>query len=74
MSADWYYMKRRWIGGTKKIGPITDQELIERIDHGEIKPETLLISSKTRNRWVKMEEIASAVRHWHKTHPAAGSH
>ncbi len=27
MSGDWYFMRRRWIGGAKKVGPITDHDL-----------------------------------------------
>jgi len=71
MSGDWFYMKHRWIGGTKKIGPITDTDLLGRIDDGQIKPDTLLMSSKTRNRWIRMEEIGPAIKHWRKLHPSS---
>lgn len=69
MSADWFYLKRRWFGGTKKIGPLDDQDLLVRIDNGDIKPDTLLISAKTRNRWVKMEEVGPALKRYRKGHP-----
>jgi len=69
MSADWFYLKRRWFGGTKKMGPLDDQDLLVRIDNGDIKPDTLLISAKTRNRWVKMEEVGPALKRYRKGHP-----
>ncbi len=69
MSGDWFYMKRRWIGGTQKVGPLSDTDLLVRIDHGQINPDTLVLSSKTKNRWVKMAEIGPAIKHWRKLHP-----
>lgn len=69
MSGDWFYMKRRWLGGTKKVGPLTDADLLLRIDEGKIHPDTLLLSMKTKNKWVRMEEISAAMKHWRKLHP-----
>jgi len=69
MSADWFYLKRRWFGGTKKVGPLAESDLLVRIDKGEITPTTMLISAKTKNRWVKMEEIGPALKQWKKGHP-----
>lgn len=71
MSAHWFYMKRRWIGGAKKVGPLTEHDLLLRIDRGEITPETLLYSEKTKHHWVKMEEIAPALKRWQASHAAA---
>jgi len=71
MSADWFFMKRRWFGGAKKVGPLSDHDLLLRIDSGEIKPDTLVSGGKTKHRWVKMEEIGPALKHYQKTHPAA---
>jgi hypothetical protein len=76
MNADWYYLKRRWYGGSKKVGPLHEHELLHRIDIGEITPDTLLMSSKTRQHWVKMSQVAPAMEHWqwlqHPTHPHGG--
>lgn len=72
MSADWYFMKRRWIGGTKKVGPLSENDLLTRIDNEEIHPETLLMSeSKTKAHWVKMSEVGPAIKRWRKNHPSA---
>ncbi len=71
MSADWFYLKRRWFGGSKKVGPLDEHDLLARIDNGDIKPETLLMSAKTRNRWVKMAEVEPALKHYRKGHPTA---
>jgi hypothetical protein len=69
MSADWYYIKYRWVLGSKKVGPISDAELLTKIDSGEITPQTLLMSSKTHEHWVKMSEISTAYKRWLKSHP-----
>ncbi|MGV3484248.1 MAG: DUF4339 domain-containing protein [Planctomycetaceae bacterium] len=67
--SDWYYMKRRWLGGTRKVGPLSDSDLLLRIDQGKITPETLLLSMKTKHKWVRMEEIGPAMKHWRQLHP-----
>lgn len=69
MSADWYYIKHHWVFGSKKVGPVSEHELLSKIDSGEITPQTLLMSSKTRDHWVKMSEIASAYKRWRQSHP-----
>jgi hypothetical protein len=71
MNGDWFYMKRRWIGGTQKVGPLSDSDLLMRIDQGQIKPDTLILSGKTKNKWVKMEDIEPAINRWKKHHPAS---
>jgi len=72
MSGDWFYMKRRWIGGTRKVGPLSDSDLLTRIDDGHISPDTLVMSSKTKNKWTRMEEVGPAIKHWRKLHPTTG--
>jgi hypothetical protein len=74
MNADWYYLKRRWFGGSKKIGPLHEHELLHRIDLGEITPDTLVMSSKTRQHWVKMSEVAPAMAHWKLIQHSSSSH
>jgi len=74
MSGDWFYMKRRWIGGTKKVGPLTDADLLHRIDDGQIQPDTLLLSSKTKHKWIRMADIGPAIKHWRKLHPESETH
>jgi len=75
MSADWYFMKRRWFGWfgpPRKVGPFSDHDLLERIDRGEVTPETLLMNHvKTKRRWVKMSTIAPAYKHWRHRHREA---
>lgn len=73
MSADWFYMKKRWFGGSKPCGPLTEHDLLLCIERGKITPETLLKSAKTKNRWVKMGEIHAAIKQWKRTHPVADS-
>ncbi len=73
MSAEWYYMKRRWLGGTRQVGPLSESDLLHEIDHGVIGPDTLLLSSKTKNRWVKMEQVAPAFKRWRHLHPTPKS-
>ncbi len=74
MNADWYYLKRRWFGGSKKVGPLHEHEFLHRIDLGEITPDTLVMSSKTRQHWVKMSEVAPALAHWQTLRQSHGGH
>lgn len=69
MSAKWFYKKERWLRTPKSIGPISESDLLHRIDDGKIAPETMLMSSKTRDRWVPMSSIASALKRWKDHHP-----
>jgi hypothetical protein len=73
MTATWFYMKRRWLGGTKKMGPLSEHDLLLRIDNGEITPETLLCSEKTKNHWVKMDQVGPALERWQARHPVANA-
>ena len=48
MSADWYFMKKGFFGGSKTVGPIAESDFLKRIQKGEIAPETMVSStSKT---------------------------
>lgn len=69
MGADWYYMASGWIRKARRVGPISESDLLHRIDQGKISPETLLQSSKTRGKWVPMNTIAPAMKRWKQSHP-----
>ncbi|MEM6689632.1 MAG: DUF4339 domain-containing protein [Planctomycetota bacterium] len=71
MSAGWYYMASGWFQKNKRVGPISDAELLMRIDTGKILPETLLQSDKTRGKWVPMSNIHSAMKRYKRSHPEA---
>ena len=68
MGAEWYYMAGGWIRKARRVGPITESDLLHRIDQGKISPETLLQSSKTRGKWVPMNTIAPAMQRWKQSH------
>jgi hypothetical protein len=71
MSADWFYIKNRWFHKHDCIGPLSEQDLLIRIDKGEIEPETLLqSSSKTKGKWVRMREVPPAMQRWKLHHPS----
>lgn len=71
MSTDWYYIGRSGLLRRKKsIGPLTEAEILTRIEAGEITPETPIRSTqKTRDRWVPMQEVAPAYEHYKKVRP-----
>ncbi|TWT79976.1 hypothetical protein CA13_13880 [Planctomycetes bacterium CA13] len=69
MGAGWYYMSSGWMRKTRRVGPISEQDLLVRIDQGKISPETLLQSTKTKGKWVPMNAIGPALKHWKKSHP-----
>ena len=72
MSADWYFMKTGFFGSHKTVGPISENEMLERIGKGEVAPETKISStSKTHGHWLSMREIRPAFKHWQQTHPKA---
>jgi len=70
MNAQWYYMTSGWFGKAKRVGPISEQDMLLRIDRGKINPETLVQSKKTRERWVPMSSVGPAMKRWQKSHPA----
>lgn len=70
MSADWYFMKKSFFGGSKAVGPICETEMLTRIGKGEVAPNTMVSStSKTHGHWLEMKEIKPAYKHWQATHP-----
>ena len=69
MGAGWYYMASGWFKKTRKVGPVSEAELLLRIEKGKIEPETLLCSTKTKERWVPMSSIRPAMKRWRKLHP-----
>jgi hypothetical protein len=69
MSAEWFYMASGWLRKAKRVGPISESELLARIDKGQIEPETLVQSPKTRNKWVHMYKVGPAMDRWKKAHP-----
>ena len=69
MHADWFYMKSRWLRNAKAIGPLTERELLHRIDDGSITPTTMLRSIKTRGKWVPMSSVGPALQRWLSKHP-----
>jgi len=72
MSADWYFMKRGFFGGSKTVGPISESDFLKKIEKGEIAPETMVSSTtKTHGHWMHVKDIRAAFQHWKKTHPSA---
>ena len=69
MTSGWYYMASGWIRKRRRVGPITEADLLRRIESGKISPETLLQSNKTKGKWVPMNSIASAMKRWRQAHP-----
>ena len=69
MSTQWFYMSSGWLRKTRRVGPISEADLLARIDKGEIAPETLVQSSKTRNKWIPMNRVGPAMARWRKLHP-----
>ena len=72
MSADWFFMKKSFFGGSKTIGPIAESDFLRKIEKGEISPETMVSStSKTHGQWMQLKEIRAAHQHWKKSHPTS---
>ena len=69
MSADWFYMSSGWFHRAKRVGPITEHDFLSQIDRGKILPDTLVQSSKTRNKWVPMSSVGPAMKRWSENHP-----
>ena len=70
MAVQWFYLKQGWFK-SKRIGPISESELLHRIDSGDVSPDTLILcDSKTRGHWLRMKEVAPAMKRWNKTHEA----
>lgn len=72
MSADWFYMTTGFFGGHKTVGPVSEVDLMKKIEDGKVTPETMVSStSKTHGHWIRMKEIRAAKKIWDKAHPAA---
>lgn len=72
-NSTWYYLSKGWFRRTHRVGPLSEQQLLQCIDRGKIVPATMVRSEKTRNKWVPMNRIAPAMKHYRKTHPEEGS-
>jgi len=68
MSTQWFFMSSGWLRKARRVGPISEADLLLRIDKGEIEPETLIQSVKTRNKWVPMNRVGPAIARWKKNH------
>jgi hypothetical protein len=74
MSADWYFLGKGFFGQRKTVGPISDVDLVAKIEKGVVTPETMVSSaSKTHGKWIRMKEIRAAKQHWDLTHPKSKS-
>ncbi|QDT60444.1 hypothetical protein SV7mr_29670 [Stieleria bergensis] len=69
MSATWYYITSGWLGRSKRVGPVSEAELLQLIEKGTIEPTTLLQSPKTKERWVPMSKVKPAMERWKSLHP-----
>ena len=69
MADGWYYMASGWIRKGRRVGPISDHDLLVHIESGKISPETLLQSVKTKGKWVPMNTIGPAMKRWKELHP-----
>ncbi|MEM0926756.1 MAG: DUF4339 domain-containing protein [Planctomycetota bacterium] len=69
MSKDWFYMSSGWLRRTRRMGPITESELLALIEKGNIEPETLVQSSKTSFKWIPMNRVGPAMQRYRETHP-----
>jgi len=70
MTTGWYYMAKGWMRKSRRVGPISEPDLLQCIEKGKIEPSTLLQSSKTKGKWVPMSSVGPAMKAWHKFHPA----
>jgi hypothetical protein len=74
MSADWYFMKKSFFGGSKTVGPIAESDFVKKIQKGEIAPETMVSStSKTHGHWLHLREIRTADQYWRKSQSSSNS-
>ncbi len=72
MNADWYYIADGWMRKGRRVGPITETDLLERIEKGKIQPQTLLQSTKTKGKWVPMTSVGPAIDCWRAVHGDSG--
>ena len=58
MSADWYFMKKGFFGGSKTVGTIDESVFVKKIQKGEIVPETMVSrTTKTHGHWLHLKDI-----------------
>jgi hypothetical protein len=69
MSTNWFYMASGWLRKARRVGPISEADLLSRIDKGQIEPGTLVQSSKTKNKWIPMNKVGPAMDRWRRSHP-----
>lgn len=72
MSTQWFYMGSSWLRKARRVGPISESDLLQRIDKGQIVPETLVQSSKTKGKWIPMGKVGPAMKRWRQLNPEAG--
>ena len=70
LQSGWYYMASGWLRKSRRVGPISDTDLLAKIEAGKIEPDTLVQSNKTKGKWVPMKSIGPAMKRWRKLHPA----
>ena len=73
MSTQWFYIGSSWLRKSRRMGPISESDLLERIDKGQIVPDTLVQSSKTKNKWVPMNKVAPAMKRWLEQNPESST-
>ena len=66
-------MTTGWLRKGRRVGPISESDLLARIDQGKIAPETLLQSTKTKGKWVPMKSVGPAMSRWMKSNPDLNS-
>ena len=69
MESGWYYMASGWIRRSRRVGPISEADMLVHIEKGKISPQTLVQSSKTKGKWVPMNSIGPAMKRWKELHP-----
>lgn len=69
MKTQWFYMASGWLRKSRRVGPISEADLLDRIDKGQIAPETLVQSAKTRGKWIPMSKVGPAMARWKSKHP-----
>ena len=69
MEDGWYYMASGWMRKGRRVGPISEMDLLAQIDKGKVSPETLVQSGKTKGKWVPMNTIGPAMKRWRELHP-----
>lgn len=69
MSVGWYYMASGWFRKARRVGPISEADLLLLIEQGKVTPDTLVQSNKTKGKWVPMNTVGPAMKRWRQLHP-----